>query len=1080
MKQMYLFRAVPAGRWFAVFLLALAVSIQAQAQVSGVIFQDYNWDGVRSDTLPVEWGMADVTVRAFVDLSKTPVLTTTRTDGTYSFSSTEVPPGKLVRIEFGDIPVGTYNGPYGSASQTSVQFATAPATHIDIGVIYPSDYCQPKGIQLITPCYINGNTQLTLDADGNTVPDERQAARTDVLVGIAYEASGVNSPTNFPPVHYATAGQVGAIWSLAYQRRNKTLFSAAVVKRHMSFGPLGSGGIYATDIATRTTTSFVNVRDIGIETGDMGDRGLFADKTQANADPKAMTAVGRMSIGGMEMGEDDKTLYLINLNDRRLYSVFLDAPARVPTAADVKSWAIPSPGCSNGDFRPWAVKMYRGKLYIGVVCSAETSQKQSDLSATIYRFDPSAATPTFENVLSFPLDFRRGPADLTDDPAHPERGCSQYDHWLPWTDAWPTPCGLGDNPTFVMYPQPMVVDLEFYDDGSMLIGFLDRFGHLAGVANQDPNGNGLYDGFTGGDLLRAYKNKGVYELEQNGKAGNRTGSGVGNNEGPGGGEFYGKDNWFFIDHIAHAEVTNGALSMIPGYQEVVSSAFDPIENVFKSGGLKVFNNANGQVNRNYVLYTNEPGSFGKASGLGDNKVLCDLPPIEIGNRIWFDDNRDGIQDAYEPGIDGVTVTLHDMGDGGNLVATQMTHDGGQFYFNTNNVVGGLKFDQSYEIRMDTAQLALLDITLKGAKPLGAGAGGRLAARSAGGRVAANPQRHYSLSPANRTSLGDPELRDSDGQLVGGSAVIAVTTQSSGQNNFTLDMSVYSCPELANEKDTVRLCANASLDSIAAVGKYLSRVDSVQFVVFSSPQSGTAMYGPGGTVLGTVLPDAGTLRAVLKNPILMTTNNVSKPARQYIYAIIYPTPENPACRQSGETVVQLSPSLKARATGASLACSTTAVTLKGEALYGDDTPSNSATFAWSGPGGYSSTEQNPTVSATGVYTLTVGDGTCPASAATATASVVSDTSVPALTASVTAKTCLTCKATMIAEAPGATFSWVGPNNFTATGASAASVEDGTYTVTATGGNGCFVAARLLVVPFDCPPPGCAPIEIIRVR
>ena len=42
-----------------------------------------------------------------------------------------------------------------------------------------------------------------------------------------------------------------------------------------------------------------------------------------------------------------------------------------------------------------------------------------------------------------------------------------------------------------MYPQPIVTDLEFDDDGSMLIGFLDRFGHLAGVANHDPQGNGV-------------------------------------------------------------------------------------------------------------------------------------------------------------------------------------------------------------------------------------------------------------------------------------------------------------------------------------------------------------------------------------------------------------------------------------------------------------------------------------------------------------------------------------------------------------------------------------------------------------
>ncbi|MFD2573478.1 hypothetical protein ACFSUS_22755 [Spirosoma soli] len=40
----------------------------------------------------------------------------------------------------------------------------------------------------------------------------------------------------------------------------------------------------------------------------------------------------------MDMSEDDKALYFINLKDRKLYGLFVDTPARVPTAADVKSW----------------------------------------------------------------------------------------------------------------------------------------------------------------------------------------------------------------------------------------------------------------------------------------------------------------------------------------------------------------------------------------------------------------------------------------------------------------------------------------------------------------------------------------------------------------------------------------------------------------------------------------------------------------------------------------------------------------------------------------------------------------------
>ena len=1050
-------------------LLVLGNPLTSEAQISGSVFRDFDLNGIRSDTLPIELGVAGVTVRAFIDLSKTPITTITDANGNYSFSSSAIPTGRPVRIEFDQLPTGDHEGPYGSSSGTRIQFVKAPASNINVGINYPSDYCQRTTIKLAVPCYVNGNTQVTTDINGNPVPTDKQSATADALVSLSYQANGLLSATNYPPDHLATGAEVGAIWALAYQRRTRKLFSAATVKRHTGFGPLGSGGIYITDINTGTTTNFVDVRTLGINTGDDPHSNLFGDKTQTSSDPGSMVAVGKVSFGGMDMSEDDKTLYFINLNDRKLYSLFVDAPARVPTAADVKSWTIPDPGCSNGDFRPWAIKVYRGKIYVGVICSAERSQQQGDLRATIYRLDPNAASPTFENVLSFPLDFRRGAVDSTTDPVFPANTCSKYDRWLPWSDAWPTPCGLGENPVFVMYPQPMLTDLEFDDDGSMLIGFLDRFGQMAGVANHDPQGNGFYDGFTGGDLLRAYTSNGTFVLEKNGNAGNRTGSGVGNNEGPVdengvGGEFYGKDNWFFIDHIAHAEVTNGALALVPGYNEVVTSAFDPIENVFKAGGLKVFSNTTGGVNRNVVLYTNNAGAFGKASGLGDIKALCDPAWVEIGNRIWFDDNRDGIQDPYEPGIDGIVLTLHDMEDGGKQIASQISRDGGQFYFNNTTVPGGLSFAHKYEIWMDTTQLSGLDITLTGMKSLNT-PGGRLAAQRAGGRQAAVTKRYYSLSPTDQSDFPDADLRDSDAYLRAGYAAIPVTTRDAGQNDFTHDLGIYSCPELSNEKDTLIACPNKPIDLISVKGKYFSRLDSVRFVVFTALQSGTAMYGSGGEVLGTVKPDANN-RVELPNPALNTNNNTSTVSAQYVYAIIYPTPENPACRQSSEIVVLTRPAISASAVGGTLTCSVNEVTLQGRAHYGDGSIVNkSVVYAWIGPNGFTSTQQNPVVSAAGMYTLTITTQECSDIQVSALAEVTADTIKPDLIAYGGALPCRNCTTTLYAEAPGATLLWTGPSGFTSTIAEPEVSVPGEYTVTATVVNGCAISATVDLLPSD---------------
>ena len=69
------------------------------------------------------------------------------------------------------------------------------------------------------------------------------------------------------------------------------------------------------------------MKTLDIDTGDDPHSGLFGDKTQASTDPGSMNAMGRLSIGGMDMAEDDKTLFFINLKDRKVYSVFIDSPA---------------------------------------------------------------------------------------------------------------------------------------------------------------------------------------------------------------------------------------------------------------------------------------------------------------------------------------------------------------------------------------------------------------------------------------------------------------------------------------------------------------------------------------------------------------------------------------------------------------------------------------------------------------------------------------------------------------------------------------------------------------------------------
>ncbi|NQT51474.1 hypothetical protein HQ576_05460, partial [bacterium] len=58
--------------------------------------------------------------------------------------------------------------------------------------------------------------------------------------------------------------------------------------------------------------------------------------------------------------------------------------------------------------------------------------------------------------------------------------------------------------------------------------------------------------------------------------------------------------------------------------------------------------------------------------------LPEPEPASIGDLVWHDLNKDGIQDAGEPGIDGVTVTLYDAA--GAVAGTTTTAGGGLYLF----------------------------------------------------------------------------------------------------------------------------------------------------------------------------------------------------------------------------------------------------------------------------------------------------------------------------------------------------------------------------------------------------------------
>ncbi|MFD8491937.1 SdrD B-like domain-containing protein [Amycolatopsis sp. NPDC059657] len=71
------------------------------------------------------------------------------------------------------------------------------------------------------------------------------------------------------------------------------------------------------------------------------------------------------------------------------------------------------------------------------------------------------------------------------------------------------------------------------------------------------------------------------------------------------------------------------------------------------------------------------------------------PPDKIGDFVWVDTNRNGLQDSGEPGVPGVKVTLQD--GGGTLVTTTTTGPDGKYLFPELN-------DGTYKVCFDVAHL----------------------------------------------------------------------------------------------------------------------------------------------------------------------------------------------------------------------------------------------------------------------------------------------------------------------------------------------------------------------------------------
>ncbi|MCI5081893.1 MAG: hypothetical protein MRY78_09380, partial [Saprospiraceae bacterium] len=656
----------------------------ANGEIGGLVFADFDANG---DQGPSEFGVGGTSIKVY-DCDNM-LLCETTADENGRWLCDGLTANDDVRVEFSNFPEGYLEGGIGDDVRGgSVQFAQVGDCDVHLGITDPGNFCQENPWVIIS-CFVNGDPNGGVGGEGGAAGDG------DVLVAIPYNP-GSDLTDQSQSEYLAQAKHIGPVWGLSFNKKDNKLYSAAFLKRHVGLSPEGLGAIWTTDLSylisngeapadlASANSLFINLDNVGINTGDEADIettrnmanpvGLSADPTAPSHDADAFSRVGKYGLGDLDLSEDADSLFVVNLYNKTLVTM---ATANPMGASEI---AIPNPDCYNSttnmaspdDWRPFGLKYYNGRVYIGGVCSAEASQDSDDLRGVVYSWSPDEG---MLEILNFPLDYPKGnPASFLDpDPSD----CDQFNPWLnDFNQFIATESG---NNKELCYTQPILGDIEFDVYGNMMLGFMDRAGHQIGWQNYntDTEDTQTYKGNAGGDILRVYNNNGTWLIESGGTAGYDSSGGDGmNNQGPGGGEFYFNDSF----GGGHEETAHGSLALHPSFNEILLPVMDPLRTF--SAGVAWYNNADGSVNNRYEVYRSSSGStditFGKGHGLADTELSCKEATIEVGNLVWVDDNGNGIQEACEEVLSGVNVKLYSKT--GTELQSKMTDSRGFYVF----------------------------------------------------------------------------------------------------------------------------------------------------------------------------------------------------------------------------------------------------------------------------------------------------------------------------------------------------------------------------------------------------------------
>ncbi len=326
-------------------IILIAQCIEINQCVTGLSFEDFNCNGI-NDTEP---GVQGVVVKVYDSNNQLAAIDTTDVQG--AWQACGLIDANQYRVEF-ILPenIAAWANPThtGLDNGSNVQFVTVP-TCANFGLSNPSDYCNLNNLRMGTTCFVNG--------DNNN--------DKETFVTFDYNAAGPSVNGNLESM--ATDAQIGAVWGLAYNIPKHRVYVSAVERRHTGYTNNGPGAIFQIDITdpiNPVVTHFINISNPGADQHQ--DLATGGANLIPSRDANSFFNVGKLSIGDIDISNDGNTLWAMNLNTRSLVEI------AVPTATEIATYSIPGTLCNDiNEVRPWAIKVHKNKVYVGVVCSGE-------------------------------------------------------------------------------------------------------------------------------------------------------------------------------------------------------------------------------------------------------------------------------------------------------------------------------------------------------------------------------------------------------------------------------------------------------------------------------------------------------------------------------------------------------------------------------------------------------------------------------------------------------------------------------------------------------------------------------------